>query len=114
MTNNHKPNIHNNNKPSVFVFIVFYVILTFGCTAQKEFRSDTKDKAVFVDAGTVNINTATVEELEKIPLIGEKLAGRIVEYRETHGSFRKPEHLLLIQGISDTRFRQIRRLVRTE
>jgi competence protein ComEA len=63
---------------------------------------------------TVNINTAPLEELQKIPHIGESLARKIVEHRETNGPFRRVEHLMLIQGVSDKRFRKIRPLVRVE
>ena len=62
----------------------------------------------------VNINTAPLEELQKIPHIGESLARKIVEHRETNGPFRRVEHLMLIQGVSDKRFRKIRPLVRVE
>lgn len=62
----------------------------------------------------VNINTAPTEELQKIPHVGEVLAARIVAYRELHGPFRRVEHLMLIDGISDKRFRKIRPLVRIE
>lgn len=62
----------------------------------------------------ININTASLDELQRIPHIGEKLAGRIIEYRTVNGPFRRVEHLMLIDGISDTRFRKIRRLVRVE
>ena len=62
----------------------------------------------------VNINTATAAELTRIPYIGEKTAERIVAFREANGRFRRPEELLLVQGISDERFRRIRHLIRTE
>lgn len=62
----------------------------------------------------ININTASADELTRIPHIGEKLAAKIVEHREVNGPFRRVEHLMLIQGISDTRFRKIRPLVRVE
>lgn len=62
----------------------------------------------------VDINTASVEELEKLPDIGAGLAQRIIEYREKYGRFRKPEHLILVQGISDKRFRQLQNLIKTE
>jgi competence protein ComEA len=63
---------------------------------------------------SININTASIDELERIPHIGEKIAARIVEHREINGPFRRVEHLMLIQGISDKRFRKIRTLVRVE
>ena len=62
----------------------------------------------------ININTAGVEELRRIPNIGETLASKIVKFREKHGRFRRVEHLLVIDGISDRRFRDIRHLVRVE
>ena len=65
-------------------------------------------------AEAININTANVDELRRIPNIGEKLAAEIIEFRELHGDFRRVEHLLLINGISDRRFRDIRHLVRVQ
>ena len=62
----------------------------------------------------ININTASADDLTRIPHIGEKVAAKIVEYREQNGPFRRVEHLMLIQGISDARFRKIRPLVRVE
>ena len=46
--------------------------------------------------------------------VGESIAKKIIVHRETHGPFRRVEHLMLIQGISDKRFRKIRPLVRVE
>ena len=65
-------------------------------------------------AHAVNINTASMEELQKIPHVGESIAKKIIAHRENHGPFRRVEHLMLIQGISDKRFRKIRPLVRVE
>ena len=60
------------------------------------------------DSPLVNINDATREELERLPGVGPALAARIVEHRERHGRFRRAEHLLLVRGISERRFRQLR------
>lgn len=62
----------------------------------------------------VNINSASVEDLEKLPHIGRQTAENIVKQRENFGKFRKPEHLLLIRGISDKKFREIKNLITTE
>ena len=67
-----------------------------------------------VTAPRVNINTASAAELEKLPGIGKAFAQRIVEYREAHGPFRRPEHLIMLRGMSDKRFRQLRDLVTVE
>ncbi len=62
----------------------------------------------------ININTATREELEKLPGVGAALAARIVEHREKYGVFRRAEHLLLVRGISERRFRALSALLTTE
>jgi competence ComEA-like helix-hairpin-helix protein len=59
----------------------------------------------------VNINTASREELERLPGIGAGLAARIVEHRERHGAFRRVEHLIIVRGISERRFESLRALV---
>ena len=66
------------------------------------------------DAPPVNINQATREELERLPGVGPALAARIVEHRERYGRFRRAEHLLLVRGISERRFRQLRPYVTSE
>ena len=62
----------------------------------------------------VNINTASPAELEKLPGIGRSLAARVVAHRAEYGRFRRPEHLMMVRGISDRRFRAMRALIRTE
>ena len=49
--------------------------------------------------GTININTATLEELQTIKGIGKKKAEAILQYRKEHGSFRTKEDLLQVKGI---------------
>ncbi|HJR08206.1 MAG TPA: helix-hairpin-helix domain-containing protein [Pyrinomonadaceae bacterium] len=61
----------------------------------------------------ININTASREELERLPGIGRGLAARIVEHRERHGAFRRVEHLIIVRGISERRFAELRPLITT-
>ena len=49
--------------------------------------------------GKVNIDTATIAELEALPGIGAAKAEAIVKYREENGSFKTPEDLTLVKGI---------------
>ena len=86
-----------------------------GCGEQKDAKQVLlTQNQVTVSESAININTASAEELEKLPHIGAKLAQNIVEHREKYGKFRKAEHLLLIDGISDTRFREMRSLLKVE
>jgi competence protein ComEA len=57
---------------------------------------------------TINLNTATAAELEKLPGVGQKVAARIVEYRQKHGPFKKVEELMNVQGVGEKSFLQFR------
>ena len=59
----------------------------------------------------VNINTATIEELDSLPGIGPVIASRIIEFREKRGGFRRVEELLAIQGISERMWQELEGLV---
>ena len=52
----------------------------------------------------LDVNTATQEQLEKLPGIGETLAKRIIEARP----FKSPDDLRHVKGIGDTRYEKIR------
>ena len=58
--------------------------------------------------GIVNINTATINELCKLPGIGEKTAEKIIEYREKSGGFETIEELKNIEGIGEVKFNKIK------
>jgi competence protein ComEA len=61
----------------------------------------------------ININTATAEELDALPSIGEVIAARIIAYREQNGPFRSVDDLIHVQGISDKTIDEFRDLVTT-
>lgn len=61
--------------------------------------------------GLIDINIATVTELDQLPGIGDVLAGRIVEYRETVGPFTSVDQLSEIEGISPRLVDEIRPFV---
>ena len=61
--------------------------------------SSTNTSASNSKQGTVNINTATLEELQTIKGIGKKKAEAILQYRKEHGAFRTKEDLLQVKGI---------------
>ena len=61
--------------------------------------------------GLININTASQSELESLPGIGPVLAQRIIEYRQSHGSFSSTEAIMDISGIGPATFEKIKDLI---
>jgi competence protein ComEA len=58
-------------------------------------------------AGKVNINTATAQQLTALPGVGEKLAARIVEYRQKAGGFKAVTELMNVQGVGEKNLAKI-------
>ena len=59
----------------------------------------------------LNINTASVEELQTLPNIGVQMAQRIVNYREQHGKFASMEALQNVKGIGAKTLEKLRPFV---
>ena len=82
-----------------------------GCTSRIVYEQQTSAAAT---QNAININTATADELEKLPYIGRKTAEKIIQFREENGPFRRVEHLMQIRGISEKRFLEIRPFLKAE
>ena len=62
----------------------------------------------------LNINMADAAALDTLPGIWQVLAGRIVEYRSTHGAFSKKEDLMLVEGIGEGIYGDLRDVITVE
>lgn len=70
--------------------------------------SDRGSRGRAAAGGTVRLNSATQSELESLPGIGPSLAGRIIDYRNHHGAFKRIEDVQQVPGIGAGRFRQMK------
>lgn len=61
--------------------------------------------------GKVNLNTATLAQLDSLPGVGPVLAQRILDHRARHGPFRSVGDLRQIDGIGDARYEELKNLV---
>ena len=61
--------------------------------------------------GRININTATFDELQKIPGVGPVTAEKIITYRESNGGFSATEELKNISGIGDKTYKKMEEYV---
>ena len=68
-------------------------------------------KAAAPAGAPLNINSATVAQLEKLPGVGAATAQRIVEYREKNGAFKKVEELMNVRGIGEKSFLKLKPLI---
>lgn len=64
--------------------------------------------------GVVNVNTATAEELQRLPGVGPSRATAILKLREKMGGFGRAHHLLRVRGIGRKTFRELRPMLTLE
>lgn len=100
--------------PRLFVLLVCIPLVSSGFGCAKRSRSVATYATSLSNiqnnpaSQRVNINAASAKQLEALPGIGKGLAERIVEHRQKYGPFAKPEHLIMVRGISEHRFQVIR------
>jgi competence ComEA-like helix-hairpin-helix protein len=58
-------------------------------------------------ARPIDINTASIEQLQQLPGVGPVIARSIFDFRRKSGPFKRPEDLLSIRGISENRYKAI-------
>ncbi|MGQ9678777.1 MAG: ComEA family DNA-binding protein [bacterium] len=108
----------NEREKVVIFFLTGALIIGIGLNFFKAIKrsrniiSDIKvvTKEQFLKRG-LDINRATVEQLEALPGIGPVIATRIIEYREKHGRFKRVDDLLNVSGIGPKRLAAIKDFV---
>jgi len=89
--------------------LVAALVVTLGVAAQTYGAQDTPRSAT---AGApLNLNSASVAQLEALPGIGRATAERIVEYRQKNGGFKKAEDLMNVRGIGEKSFLKLKPLI---
>jgi competence protein ComEA len=100
---------------STFAGSVLAVALLAAFTAParaQEPASSKRPAAAAPSAGpALNLNTATVAQLEALPGVGTRVAQRIVDFRTKNGGFKKVEELMKVQGIGERSFLRLKPLI---
>lgn len=85
--------------------------------ATKSAKSGSSSKAAKLSSpaqGQININTASADQLQRLPGIGPAMAARILAYRQQAGGFQKIEELQEISGIGPKKYAKIAPLVKLQ
>ena len=73
-------------------------------------NAEIKNENTAKDSSKININTATLEELDKLPGVGEATANKIISHREENGQFKTIEDIKNVNGIGDKKFEKYGRI----
>jgi competence protein ComEA len=90
--------------------LVIPVVLAFALMSTLAVLSLAED----TPAKKIDINSASVQELQKLPQIGAAVAQRIVDYRAKHGKFAKIEEIMKVKGIGEKTFLKLKPLITVE
>ena len=93
----------------VILFLITIVVIGIGINfLAKRYSKSKVFYNIYQDIGKINLNTADKDLLMSVSGIGEKLAQRIIEYRDKEASFSQIEELKKIKGITDDRYDKIK------
>ncbi len=85
--------------------LIGFLLALLCCAALLVAAQGTKKK---LPAQPLDLNTATVEQLQQLPGIGPETAKAIVRFREKSGPFRRVEDLLAVRGITKAKLERLR------
>lgn len=108
----------NSRQPLIALALLAQILFAAACvTLPRPAQSAVKTNRDIsrIDSGPkININTAAPEMLTTLPGVGRGIAERIVAHRQQYGPFRRAEHLMMVRGISDRKFRELRAMIVVE
>lgn len=103
---------------SAVIFLSGYIVysqksepVNYVPAARNESNNTNSTNDVKKSGQPVNINNASLEDLDTLPGIGEKTAQKIIDYRKSNGLFKTKEAIMDVSGIGESKYSQIKDLI---
>ena len=98
-------------QPTFALGSLLVLLLALGAPVSAQEKPAAKSKTAAAPSSPINLNTATVQQLEALPGVGTRTAQLIVEHRQKSGGFKKVEELMNIKGIGEKSFLKLKPMV---
>ncbi len=103
----HMPSMITRQEKYIIVFLSICLIVGLGVNAWRKLHGGIRvEVRRFREGGAagetrerINVNSASREELMKLKGVGKVTAGRILDYRASHGAFSSPDELAHVKGV---------------
>ena len=93
-------------KRSVSLLVVLLMVLVLGSQVMAAQKGNAAGFGKLV-----NINTADVAQLTRLPRVGEKIGQRIIDYRKKNGKFKKPADIMKVKGTGEKTFENMKDMI---
>ena len=91
--------------------VLAFSLVAAVASAQEAAKPMAKASSSASSGTAINLNTATVAQLETLPGIGKSTAERILEYRQKNGGFKRVEDLMNVRGVGEKSFLKLKPLI---
>ncbi len=88
--------------------VVLFLCLSLALAPMSLLAQTAKASSKATSTEKVNLNTATIDQLQTLPGVGPAVAKRILEHRTKVGKFNKIEEILNVKGIGEKRFQRMK------